>query len=154
ARELGRRGGETPQLFPLLWGLWGFHAGGAGDKAARELAEQGLRVGQRSQDPPLLGGAHHARGGALFPLGGLATARGHYEELIALYDPRQHAAYASLYVHDPGVVARCCVAFILWWLGYPDQALKRLHEALSLARELSHPYSLGVTLAWGAPSIH
>ena len=31
----------------------------------------------------------------------------------------------------------------LWLLGYPDQALARLHEALALAHELAHPYSLG-----------
>ena len=30
----------------------------------------------------------------------------------------------------------------LWLLGYPEQALARLHEALALAHELSHPYSL------------
>jgi len=31
-------------------------------------------------------------------------------------------------------------------LGYPDQALKRMHEALTLARELSHPFSLAFAL--------
>jgi hypothetical protein len=39
----------------------------------------------------------------------------------------------------------------LWHLGYPDQALKRSHEALTLAQELSHPFSLAfalVTDAW------
>ena len=30
----------------------------------------------------------------------------------------------------------------LWWLGYPDQALQRSHEALTLAQELAHPFSL------------
>ena len=30
----------------------------------------------------------------------------------------------------------------LWLLGYPAQALARVHEALALAHELSHPYSL------------
>ena len=30
----------------------------------------------------------------------------------------------------------------LWLLGYPEQALARLHEALTLAHALSHPYSL------------
>jgi predicted ATPase len=34
----------------------------------------------------------------------------------------------------------------LWLLGYPDQALVRLHEALALAHALSHPYSLA--FAW------
>ncbi len=27
----------------------------------------------------------------------------------------------------------------LWLLGYPDQALQRSHEALTLAQELAHP---------------
>jgi predicted ATPase len=34
----------------------------------------------------------------------------------------------------------------LWSLGYPDQALKRIHEALTLAQELSHPLSLALAL--------
>ena len=34
----------------------------------------------------------------------------------------------------------------LWVLGYPDQALKRSHEALTLAQELSHPFSLAYAL--------
>lgn len=29
-------------------------------------------------------------------------------------------------------------ALTLWLLGYPDQALKQSHAALSLARDLSH----------------
>jgi predicted ATPase len=34
----------------------------------------------------------------------------------------------------------------LWWLGYPDQALQRSHEALTLAREPAHPPSLASAL--------
>jgi predicted ATPase len=33
-------------------------------------------------------------------------------------------------------------------MGYPDQGLKRSQEAVTLARQLSHPYSLATTLAW------
>jgi predicted ATPase len=48
-------------------------------------------------------------------------------------------------------------------LGYPDQALARLHEALVLAQELSHPYSLAYARYWaafvlqfyrGVPAVH
>jgi predicted ATPase len=35
-------------------------------------------------------------------------------------------------------------------LGYPEQALARLHEALELAHELSHPYSLAWAQCWAA----
>jgi hypothetical protein len=38
----------------------------------------------------------------------------------------------------------------LWLLGYPAQALARLHEALALAHELSHPYSLAFAWCWAA----
>jgi predicted ATPase len=38
------------------------------------------------------------------------------------------------------------VAWPLWLLGYPDQALERSREALTLGQELSHPYSLAYAL--------
>jgi predicted ATPase len=38
------------------------------------------------------------------------------------------------------------VAWPLWLLGYPDQALERSREALTLAHEISHPYSLAYAL--------
>ena len=34
----------------------------------------------------------------------------------------------------------------MWALGYPDQALKRVRESLTLAQELSHPFSLAFAL--------
>jgi predicted ATPase len=40
------------------------------------------------------------------------------------------------------VGCRTNAARTLWLLGYPEQALARVHEALALAHELSHPYSL------------
>src|SRR6185295_4724596 len=60
ARELCRQVGETPQLFPVLWGLWLFYTARAEHKTARELGEQLLSLAQRVQDPALLLQAHHA----------------------------------------------------------------------------------------------
>jgi predicted ATPase len=44
------------------------------------------------------------------------------------------------------VSCRGFALWALWVLGYPDQALRRSHEALCLARELSHPYGLAWAL--------
>jgi predicted ATPase len=52
------------------------------------------------------------------------------------------------------VFCRGFAAYALWLLGYPDQALKRSHEALALAQELSHPHSLASTLSHGAMLHH
>jgi predicted ATPase len=38
----------------------------------------------------------------------------------------------------------------LWLLGYPDQALQRIHDALTLAQELAHPFSLAYALHFAA----
>jgi tetratricopeptide (TPR) repeat protein len=43
---------------------------------------------------------------------------------------------------DPGVQCVSFAALILWQLGYPDQALKKGNEVLTLAQGLSHPFSL------------
>ena len=49
---------------------------------------------------------------------------------------------------DPGVACRAIVAQTLWLQGYPAQALTRVHEALALAQELTHPYSLVYAQGW------
>src|SRR5207245_7261395 len=51
-----------------------------------------------------------------------------------------------LYTQDPGVGCHGFGGLSLWFLGYPDQARRRIDEALALARELSQPYSLAFAL--------
>ena len=53
-------------------------------------------------------------------------------------------------MQDQGVTCRAFVAFVLWRLGYPDQAQQRCHEALTLARDLSHAWTLAASLSWSA----
>ena len=43
-------------------------------------------------------------------------------------------------------------AYVLWQLGYPEQALKKIHAAITLAQELAHPFSLAMALNWAAIS--
>jgi hypothetical protein len=44
---------------------------------------------------------------------------------------------------DPGPVCCAYIALPLWTLGYPDQALHKIREALTLAQKLGHPFTLG-----------
>jgi predicted ATPase len=83
-------------------------------------------------------------------LGELISAREHYESGVALYNPLQHRALAFLYGQDPKVSSLSPMAWALWELGYPDQALKSIHEALTVAQDLSHPYSLTFALGFAA----
>ena len=50
------------------------------------------------------------------------------------------------YGRDPGVFHTALAANVLWQLGYPAQAQQRMHEALTLAQELSQPFILAYAL--------
>jgi predicted ATPase len=72
------------------------------------------------------------------------------EQAIALYEPQQVSSQVSFYGYDAGVFGLFYAGLVLWFLGYPDQALKRIHQALTLAQELAHTYSLAAALAFAA----
>jgi len=67
----------------------------------------------------------------------------HLEQAITLYDPQKQRVRA---LQDPGVGCLANAALTLQLLGYPDQALRRIQESLTLAQELSHSSSLAYAL--------
>jgi predicted ATPase/class 3 adenylate cyclase len=150
ARELCQQMGETPQLFPVLYGLFAFSLVRAEYQTAHELGEQLLRLAQSVQTPALLVEAHFVLGQPLFFLGELSSACEHFEQGIALYNPQKHNPYVSGFAQDSGVACLSFIAWILWLRGYPDQAFQRIQEALALAQELSHPFSLAYALICAA----
>jgi class 3 adenylate cyclase/tetratricopeptide (TPR) repeat protein len=147
ARELCRQVGENPLLFRVLPQLRGFHFVRGELDMARELAEQQLAFAQRVQFPPLLVWAYYGLGETLLFSGELVSARVQLEQGITYYDPQQIRAFSVPTVHDPKVACLTHLARVLWYLGYPDQALKKMQEAVALARELSHSFSLAWALS-------
>ena len=150
AYALCQQVGETPQLVPVLFGLYRFYGARSQWHTARELGERLLRLAQLAQDPALAVIAHYALGLVWFCLGALPAAHQHLEEGIARYTPDQRRAPVFRMGQDPGVTCRVYAAGVLWLLGYPDQARARVHEALALAHELAHAYSLAFARYWVA----
>ena len=111
-----------------------------------------MRLAQSVQDQYHLSLAHGCLGCTLSWLGELTSARSHLEQAIVLYDPQQHPR-PTVNTADPRVNYLFYASRTLWYLGYPDQALKRNHEALALARGLSHPFTLAYALV-GAAGFH
>jgi class 3 adenylate cyclase/tetratricopeptide (TPR) repeat protein len=148
AYELAQQLGETPQRFSVLVGLWRFYFSQARLRTARELAEQCFVLAQRLHEPTALQESHLYLGSTLFFMGDPVAAHAHLEQGIALYNPLQSRTLAFSRGTDPGVVCLSRAAWVLWLLGYPDQALARSHEAIALAQNLSHPYSLCFALQY------
>jgi predicted ATPase len=142
--------GETPALVPVLFGLWRYYFVRPQLPTARELGDTLLRQAQQAHDPAVAVLAHYALGATWFFLGALPAARTHLEEAIACYMPDQRRGPAFRMSQDPGVACRHYAAATLWLLGYPAQALARLHEALALAHALAHPYSLAAARIYAA----
>src|SRR5438093_5135461 len=94
--------------------------------------------------------AHIALGTTLFMRGTVAAAHTHFVQAIALYDAHPHRAAAFLYGEDVGVTSRSRDSWTLWYLGYPDQALARSQDAVTLEQQLAHPLSLSFALGEAA----
>jgi class 3 adenylate cyclase/predicted ATPase len=142
ARELCQQVGETPELVPVLFGLWRFYMVRSQLHTAREIGETLLRLAQPIHEPALAVVAHHTLGLTWFFRGVFPAARSHLAEGSALYTPDQRQAPVFRMGYDLGVGCRAYAAWPLWLLGYPDQALAHLHASLTMAHELAHPFSL------------
>jgi predicted ATPase len=84
ARALCQQLGRTPQLFPVLWGLWRFYRNGGHSQTARELGQQLYTLASRLHDRALLLQAHHALWTTLFYRGELRPARAHLDQGMTL----------------------------------------------------------------------
>jgi class 3 adenylate cyclase/predicted ATPase len=144
ARELCQRVANTRQRVLMLRGLQIFYLVAGELSVAKELSEQLLSLAQDEDDHALLVGAHFALAQTSWFRGEVASAREHLEQGWVLYDTERHR-FEDWPGPHPGVQTSLYGALALWLLGYPDQALSRSREGLTLAEELSHPFTLAPT---------
>jgi class 3 adenylate cyclase/predicted ATPase len=150
ARALCSHIGHTPQLFPVLHGLYRIYHVRGDLKAAQEVGEHLTKLAESLGDQALLVEAHRALGVPLLWLGEVALARAKLEEGTTLYDTKLLRSHAYTYGIDPGVVCLSYAALAWWFLGFADHALDRSQRALALAEELAHPHSRALALVWAA----
>ena len=146
ARDLCGRAGQTPQLFPALRGLYIFYVLTGKPRTARETAQQLLNLADAGNDPVHPVSAHQAMGFTAMVLGDLPQARIYLESGIEHYDREVARSAPLLAGPQPGVEILGNLAWTLWFLGHPDQALERSRQMLEEARELGQPFSLACAL--------
>jgi predicted ATPase/DNA-binding SARP family transcriptional activator len=147
ARELALQMGKTSHLCLVLGRLSILHFMRSEHQRALELAEEVLSLAQSVKDPLHVALGHRHLGLVLFSLGEFTRARNHLEHMISFYNPQQHhRSLVALRGSDAGTSALAYQACCLWCLGYPEQALRKSREALALARQMGHPFSLADAL--------
>jgi class 3 adenylate cyclase/predicted ATPase len=148
ARRLSRELPDPSKIFPVLRGLWVYDFIRGDLHAAHELADQLLDLAERENRVDYRLEAHRTLGQTLLYRGDFRASRAHLEQACRLYDPKAHRSHMYLYGNDSRVVCLSYLAYALWFLGESDRALERSEEALSAARQLSHPFTLAFALAF------
>jgi predicted ATPase len=87
-------------------------------------------------------------GCALEYSGEIREAVTYLEKGLELCDPEGKEAVTILYEHDPRVTIRTAIGWAQLLLGYPDRAMNITREALTVARESSHPLSIAFALSF------
>jgi DNA-binding winged helix-turn-helix (wHTH) protein/predicted ATPase len=151
AEALCQQLGDTPQLFPAVWGVWLFRWGRSELATAEALGERLGALAERAGEPGLVLQAQHALWATRLVRGLPLKALEHARHGIALYEPDAHAGLAALYGnHDPGVCARVMAAWTLELLGEPEEAVRTLGSAIELARRLQHPFTEALAYVFAA----
>ncbi len=138
ARKLCEELGDAPQLFPVLYGEWGYQLVRARFPLARELAQQFLDRATTRQEPASLVVGHRLAGLSAFMLGDFSQAEAHYEETLARYDPVQHRHLALHFGQDPRAACLANLAWLKWIVGRPADSLAMSRAAVAYSREFDH----------------
>jgi class 3 adenylate cyclase/predicted ATPase len=134
---------DSSTRFKALWGLY-YHSMACGRLSeAAAHADELLGLAERLSADDLVLEGHHAKWTTSLWRGELAAVEVHSQQGISRYDHIRHHTLAFTFSgHDPGVCAHGIRALNMALLGFPEQAMKLAAEAVTLARRLSHPYSL------------
>jgi TOMM system kinase/cyclase fusion protein len=150
AGELGQRAGLSRPLFDALQGQWAFHVVRAELETALAATGRLQEIAEALGDPALRLEAVLRRGITLGIGGELAEARRCLEETVTGSQVVEHRGSAYLFGQDRMVAAKCHLALILCLQGEVRQAVETAEQAVALARELAHPFSLSWAYLYAA----
>lgn len=150
ARELSLQLGDTVQIFDALGWLFSVYLVRGNLALAFDRAREILALAQEHHQPEYLLVGHFAMGGSLTALGNFQGAVEYFTESTSLYDRGLYSPRISLFGADLGVFNRVWSSHAIWHLGDIELALKYTDEGLALARDIAHPMSQVVALAYKA----
>jgi DNA-binding SARP family transcriptional activator/predicted ATPase len=147
---LARRSGEQKHLFSLLSGAWLFHIVRGQVEESRQLGQSCVDAGLNASASAVEMAGRFLLGSSLFHLGQLAASREQIEQALQTASGPCDPALAFFAGPDVGVFCRVYLSHLLWHFDHVEQAAARSSEAVCVAREMSHPFSLAIALDYAA----
>jgi hypothetical protein len=146
ARTLCRRVQDPTRVVPVLIGLAAHHLVAGEITTSRDVAHEMLDLFERLGDSNLQMIGNWSLGAARFHLGDLQEAHARLGRALELYDPAFHRGRVWQTGIEPGIFCRCERSRTLTLLGFPDQGLAAVQQAVADARALDHPQPLAFAL--------
>jgi class 3 adenylate cyclase/predicted ATPase len=140
ARVLSENLPGSPHLFRIVRSLWNSAANAGRSKEALERSEHLLTVADAGKDPVQRAIARRAFGTDLVFQGKSYVGLKLLREGSALWDACGTREEVVTYGDDPGSTGRAYTGWALWFLGFPEQAMGVMSEAVGAAERLSFPF--------------
>ena len=142
ARSLCLQLGNVPEYFQALYGLCMHSWMCAKHDEALPMAEEFLSRSRALSDPVLLMVAHRVMGSTLLTIGDFQSSANHFEETIKLSSGKGKQPLSGLYMVEPQVASLLLLSWVRWIQGDPRGSIARVSEALALAQDLGHAYTI------------
>lgn len=146
ALTLSGRMEESARRAPVLRALAFYYMTVANMEECVTIGRELLTLGERQAEPSIIVEGHLVLGVSTAVTGRLMEGLDHLDRAIALFDPAAHPSTRLRVGTSPGVVARSASALLLRQAGLPQKSAARSNDALRLARESEHPFSLAYAL--------
>ncbi len=146
ARQLGQKLAGPAEQFFIHWGIWAWRVVREELQLCNQMADEAQKIVEPIGDPGLQMEAWFIPALTSFYLGDLESSLRCCQQGFALYDEQTAKLYARHTGQNVGVTMQCYWALSLWHLGYPDQAIARIQQAVETARSVNHPFSLAYAL--------
>ena len=146
--ELCESYGAHDQIAFALHGLYHYHFVRAEPVQGHTYGNRFLALAKDLDDDYFLAQAHFAIGGAFLMEGKFPQSLEQLERALEIYVRDSHSRFIQDWGYDLGVFCRCFLAHTLWHLGFPDRARAVSSEAVNLAKEIDHPFSSAVAMAY------
>lgn len=140
ALELAETGGISANQVPVLRSLSTYYLMTVQFDKAAEAAHQIIEIATAENNDSMAIEGHLLYGGAR--LDNVELALEHLDNAIAMYDPANVGASRFRLGSSPGVVSRVTAGIIRWRVGELDRAIYLADDAVRVARDLDHPFSL------------
>jgi predicted ATPase len=149
-RELCDQIGDRPQIFGPLCALGAFRFMRTEMRQALTLIDRMFPMAEAADDNVMRIWTEWGYGAALSHTGDFQQAHAHLKRGISCYSPALHSGLMVMTGFDAGI--GCCFqdARVLWTLGYPNAAARRMDESMAIARKTGHPLMILFTMVFAA----